>query len=101
MRWCAKVFSRGLVGGSRRDEFPGCIFEPMPRCVEQELWFVSGASAGIPFGRGSKGQTALNFEAHEAHELERVAFGNDAFAQSVVEMHFSVFDLIFEVHIPN
>ncbi len=42
----------------------------------------------------------LYFKAHEAHELEGIALGDDAFPQFVVEMHFPVFDLIFEMHIP-
>jgi len=43
----------------------------------------------------------LYFKAHEAHELERVALGDNAFAQSVIESHFPVFDLIFEVQVAD
>jgi hypothetical protein len=47
------------------------------------------------------GSSRLNFEAHQAHQLQRVALRDDPFPQFVVKIHFPVFNLIFEVHVAH
>lgn len=44
-----------------------------------------------------KGFSLLDFEADEAHEFDAVTFGDDAFLELVVELHFSIFYVVLEV----
>ena len=86
---CSSIATRGLFCARRA---PASSAAPTRITPRQEV--PSPASSAAPGARSY-------IQPDHAHELERVAVGDDAVSQLVVEAHLAVFDVVLQMHVPD